>query len=94
MYNVTGEILNVFYSPASEKYEASYKVQLLGESPMVDGQVKKEMLTLNVPKEIFSNLKNHVSETITLPIGFYVKNNQLVTFYPKHQENGKGSLPA
>jgi len=43
MYQVTGEILNLFSSPASDKYEASYKVQMLGETLTIDGQVKKEM---------------------------------------------------
>lgn len=94
MYNVTGRILNVFYSPASEKYEESYKVQLLGDNCLADGQIKKEMLTLSVPKDIFSNLKNHIDSVITLPVGFYVKNNQLITYWPKHQEIEKGSLPA
>jgi len=84
MYNVTGRIINAFESPASEKYAASYKVQMLGESPLVDGQVKMEMLTLSVPRASFETLKNQIGETVTLPIGFYVKNSQLVTFYPKH----------
>jgi hypothetical protein len=58
-------------------------------SPLVDGQVKKEMLTLSVPKTIFQSLESHIDEEMTLPIGFYVKNGQLVTFYPKHgQEKG------
>ncbi len=94
MYNVTGQIINVFESPKSEKYDASFKVQMLGDSPLVDGQIKKEMLTISVPKTIFQNLKTHVGEEMTLPIGFYVKNGQLVTFYPKHQEGSGPSRPA
>jgi hypothetical protein len=94
MYNVTGQIINVFKSPASDKYEASYKVQMLGDSPLVDGQVKKEMLTLSVPLPIFDNLQSEIGKTVTLPIGFYVKNSQLVTFYPKHLEGSKTARPA
>ena len=94
MYNVTGEIINVFESPKSEKYDASFKVQMLGDSPLVDGQIKKEMLTISVPKEIFQNLKNHINEEMTLPIGFYVKNGQLVTFYPKHERATEPSRSA
>ena len=67
------KIINVFKSPASEKYEASYKVQILGDSPLVDGQVKKEMLTLNVPLAVFNSLQGRNDEEVTLPIGFYVK---------------------
>lgn len=83
MFNVTGKIINVFHSPASEKYEASYKVQILGNSPLIDGQVKMEMLTLNVPKPIFNSLQGQTGQEVTLPIGFYVKNGILVTFFPK-----------
>jgi len=94
MFNVTGKIINVFHAPASEKYEASYKVQILGNSPLIDGQVKMEMLTLNVPKSVFNSLQGRKDEEVTLPIGFYIKNNTLVTFFPKHGGASEGSLPA
>jgi hypothetical protein len=84
MYQVKGQIINLFQSPASEKYEAAYRVQILGDMPMMDGQVKKEMLTLNVPKPVFDSLQGKSGKEISLPIGFYIKNGQLVTFYPKH----------
>jgi hypothetical protein len=84
MFNVTGKVINLFQSPATEKYEASYKVQLLGNMPLPDGQIKMEMLTLNVPRLIFESLHGQTNEEVSLPIGFYVKNNQLITFYPKH----------
>lgn len=83
MFQATGRIINLFYSPASAKYDASYKVQLLGDMPMADGQVKKEMLTLGVPKPVFDSLQGQVGQDVTLDIGFYVKNGALVTFYPK-----------
>lgn len=81
MFSANGQIINLFSSPASEKYEASFKVQLLGDMPMQDGQVKKEMLTLGVPKAVFDSLE--VGQEVMLPIGFYVKNGALITFYPK-----------
>ena len=84
MFNVSGKIINFFNSPASEKYEASYKIQLLGEMPLQDGQCKMEMLNLNIPKPLFDSLQGQIGEEVTLPIGFYVKNNQLITFFPKH----------
>jgi len=94
MYKVTGQIINVFHSPASEKYDESWKVQLLGDSALVDGQVKKEMLTLTVPRPIFEQLQSQNGKVVTIPIGFYVKNNMLVTFYPKHEVASKGSPSA
>lgn len=94
MYEVTGQIINVFHSPATDKYDETFKVQLLGDMPLVDGQVKKEMLTLNVPRPVYDSCQTQRGEVVSLPIGFYVKNNVLVTFYPKHQGAGKVSLPA
>lgn len=95
MFQATGQIISLFKSPASEKYEASYKVQLLGDIPMVDGQVKKEMLTLNVPLPVFNSLQGQVGQDVTLPIGFYVnKHGGLVTFFPKHGEAPQGPLLA
>jgi len=84
MFNVTGKIMNLIHSPATDKFDESFKVQVLGQNPLVDGQVKMELLTLNVPRPVYSSLMGHESEEITLPVGFYVKNGQLITFYPKH----------
>lgn len=94
MYKVSGTIINAFHSAATEKYEASYKIQLLGDNPLVDGQVKKEMLTLNVPRIVFDKLHAAIGQVVTLPIGFYIKNGTLVTFYPKHATGEKTGLPA
>jgi hypothetical protein len=83
MYTVTAMVVNAFSVPASEKYEESFKVQLIGDSHLKDGQVKKEMLTLSVPKDVFATLKDAEGEEVTLPVSFFVKNNQLNPFYPK-----------
>jgi len=85
MYQITGEIINLFDSPASEKYDATHKVQIMGDSLTVDGQVKKEMVTLNVPLPVFNSLQGMVGEPITLPIGFYIKNGNMITFFPKSE---------
>jgi hypothetical protein len=84
MFNVTGTLENTIHNPATDKYEETFKVQLLGQNPLVDGQFKLDLLTLNVPRSIYDSLKEHIKEEITLPVGFYVKNGQLITFYPKH----------
>ena len=84
MYSVKAQVLNAFHTPASEKYPESFKVQLLGDNPLKDGQVKKEMLTLSVPENIFNSLKGQQGKNITLPIGFFVSNNHLTPFYPKN----------
>lgn len=84
MFQATGTLINLFYSPKSEKYEASYKAQLLGDLPQADGQVKKEMLTLNLPKTIFDSLQGQLNTEITLPVGISIMNGKLITFFPKN----------
>lgn len=83
MYSVKAQVLNLFHSAATEKYDESFKVQLLGDVPLKDGQVKKDMLTLNVPQEIYNSLQGQEGKTVTLPIGFFVSNNRLTPFFPK-----------
>jgi len=83
MYQVTAQVLNLFHSPATEKYDESFKVQLLGDVPLKDGQVKKDMLTLSVPAEVYNSLQGQEGKIISLPIGFFVSNNRLMPFFPK-----------
>jgi len=83
MYSVKAQVLNLFHSEATEKYAESFKVQLLGDVPLKDGQVKKDMLTLNVPQEIYNSLQGQEGKTVSLPIGFFVSNNRLTPFFPK-----------
>lgn len=83
MFQVTGTIINLFDSPANDKYDASFKVQLLGDNRLPDGQVKKEMLTLNVPRSVYETLRGRAGEDVTLPVGMFVKNGQLNVYFPK-----------
>lgn len=83
MYKVTAQVINAFSIPSSEKYDESFKLQLMGDLHMKDGQVKKEMLTLSVPSEIFTQLNSKIGKTVTLPVSFFVRNNQLNPFFPK-----------
>ena len=84
MYSVKAQVLNTFSVPATEKYPASWKVQLLGDNHFQDGQVKKEMLTLNVPESIFSSLQDKAGKIVSLPVSFFVSNGRLQTIFPKN----------
>lgn len=83
MYKVTAQLINVFVVPASEKYPESFKLQLMSDTVFKDGQIKKEMLTLNVPSDIFIKCKEQIGKIVTLPIAFFVSNNTLNPFFPK-----------
>lgn len=83
MFKAEGQIINLFTSPPTEKYDESFKVQLLGDMPTKDGQVRKEMVTLNVTNAIYNSLQGHIGQTVSIPVGFYVNNGRLTTFFPK-----------
>lgn len=86
MFNITGLITNTFTIPKSEKYDESFKVQLLGDQITKDGQVRKEMVTLSVPKIVYEDMTQKVGTEVILPIGLFVSSNKLNVFY-NNREN-------
>lgn len=85
MFSVHGQIVNTFYTPASEKYpDPSYKVQLLGEHVTKDGQVRKEMLDLSIPVDVYNSLLDQVGKMVQLPVGLFVSEKGAIrAFFPK-----------
>ena len=84
MFSVHGQIINTFYIQASEKYpEPSYKVQLLGENIMKDGQCRKEMLDLSIPVEVYNSLIDRIGEQVQLPVGLFADKGTIRAFFPK-----------
>jgi len=84
MFTLTARIENCFFTPASEKYpDPSYKVQLIGDQLTKDGQVRKEMLTLNFPFEAYKVLETKVGNVVSMPIGLFVNDGRLQPFFPK-----------
>jgi len=83
MFRINGLITNCFTIPASEKYEKSYKVQLLGDQTTRDGQIRKEMLTLSVPPDVYNDLEAKIGQEVVLPVGMFVSNNRLNVFFSK-----------
>lgn len=81
MFNITGQVTNTFTIPKSEKYDESFKVQLLGDHFTKDGQVRKEMVTLNVPKDVYEEMASHIGHEVTLPVGLFISSNKLNVFY-------------
>lgn len=85
MFSIHGQIVNTFYTPASEKYpEPSYKVQLLGDHVTKDGQVRKEMLDLSIPVDVYNSLLDQVGKMVRLPVGLFVSDKGAIrAFFPK-----------
>jgi hypothetical protein len=85
MFSVQGQILNTFSSAPSEKFpKPSYKVQLLGEQTTRDGQIRKEMLDLVIPEEVFNSIQGQVGRHIRFPVGLFVSDKGGIrAFFPK-----------
>ena len=85
MFSVQGQIINTFSSPASEKFPTpSYKVQLLGEQMTRDGQIRKEMLDLVIPPEVFNSIQGQVGRHVRIPVGLFVSDKGGIrAFFPK-----------
>ena len=88
MYTITGEVINTFDVKPTDKFpDPSFKVQLLGETYTQDGQIRKEMVTLSVPKEVYFDLQKQAGASVSLPVALFAnKVGQIFPFYPK----GKG----
>jgi hypothetical protein len=83
MYKVTATMINAFTVDATAKYPESFKMQLLGDNYMKDGQIKKEMVTLNVPEDVYNSFLGQIGKRVTIPVSFFASGGQINHFYPK-----------
>lgn len=84
MLTLKATVLNVFTVPPSEKYpEPSYKVQLLGDNVTKDGQIRKEMVTLGVPLEFYTQLEKRVGNAVQIPVGVFAEGKSVRMYFPK-----------
>lgn len=87
MFTVTGTLTNVFKTPLAtnrdgEQYGGDYKIQLLGEIPLQNGETRFEMVDLKIQDPaLYGDLKG---SSITVPVGAVAMGkNNLVYFIPK-----------
>lgn len=84
MFNMKGEVINTFTIPPSEKYpDQSYKVQFMGDQLTKDGQVRKELVTMGIPREAFDRLEKLIGQTVSIPIGLFIQNGRIQPFFAK-----------
>ena len=86
MFRVQGEVTNCFTIPASEKYPKSYKVQLLGDQTTRDGQIRKEMVTLSIPEDVYEDLEKKIGTEVVLPVGLFASNSRLNIFFSRKMQ--------
>ncbi len=88
MFTVSGKVINVFDQKGKldketgEIGETTPRLQMLGQMPMPDGQVRMDMITVKVEnKRAYEDL---LGKDIRLPIGvFSPSKGQIVYYVPK-----------
>jgi len=91
MFSITGQVITVFKAPegktkAGENYGGDYRVQVLGELALKNGEVKRELVTLGMPSRWGRELFASVGSIVTLPVGIMASGNVVRAFIPENAE--------
>lgn len=86
LFQVSGQLINVFVSPVSknnegQEYGGDHKIQLLGDISMSNGETRKEMITLKVHD--VGDLETSIGSSVTAPIGVFAKGGNITYYIPK-----------
>ena len=86
MFFMKGQLRNCFSQPPTEQRpHETYKIQIEGQTVTKDEQTRFDLVSLNVPFEIFQVLRDRVGQMIALPVGLMVAggNGRLQPYFPK-----------
>ena len=91
MLMMTGEVFNVLQTPVGtnregQQYGGDHQVQLMGDTPLTNGEIRKELVTLRTDHpEAFKKL---VGKTVAVPIGAFVRSGGIVYYLQR------GAMPS
>lgn len=92
MFFIHAKLINTFHVAATlnddektVKYPESWKIQMLGNVALKDGDTKSDLITIGVPKDIHDELLPYGDTEVKIPIGvFSGKGSSTITyFWPK-----------
>ena len=91
MLSLTGELIHTFEAPKGEtkdgrEYGGDCKIQILGEVGLVNGDTKRELITLTAHD--IRSFEGLSGKKITVPVGVFVNGKNPSFFIPK------GSTPS
>jgi hypothetical protein len=85
MFTLVGQLVNVYQNPTGvnkdtgEEYGGQDKIQILGNIPLKNGEIRKDLITLTTDQgEQASKL---VGRSVTAPVAFYAPSKGNVSFY-------------
>ena len=85
MFTLNGTLIHVFETPkgvnkkTGEEYESQDKVQILGDVPLLNGQTRKDMVTITTHD--IENLKTMLGKSVRLPVGMFAQAKGQITFF-------------
>jgi hypothetical protein len=88
MFSITGTVVKVFKAPegktkTGESYGGDYRVQVMGELSLKNGDSKNELVTLGMPSKWDRELFKCIGSVVTLPVGLMVSGNAVKAFIPE-----------
>lgn len=87
MFTVTGRVINVFtdqdrQGQDGELIKGKPRVQILGDIPLSNGEIRRDMITLTVDRR--SDYETLADSLISVPLGFFSPaKGQIFYFIPK-----------
>ena len=82
MITLNGVLVNVYRQPSRKDADTVLekdKIQVLGDIPQSNGEVRKDLATITVPDA--SQYEGRIGEEISLPVGAFAPNKGTVIFF-------------
>lgn len=85
MLNLTGQLINTYVQPMSQRdgkeYGGQDKIQIIGNIELPDGGTRVDMVTLTTHD--IKKFEPLVGKQITIPVGVFASGRSLIYFIPK-----------
>ena len=84
MFTLVGDVVHVFQSPTGvnrngEEYGRDDKIQIMGNMPLKNGQMRKDLITLTTDQG--ESLLKLIGRSVSAPVAFYSPSKGNVSFY-------------
>lgn len=85
MFTLNGTLLHVYETgqgvnkKTGEVYDSQDKIQILGDIPLQNGDVRKDIVTITTHD--VSHIKSMVGRNIIVPVGMFAQGKGLITYF-------------
>lgn len=82
MITLNGVLVNIYRQPTrkdGQEGEEKDKIQVLGDIPQSNGEIRKDLATITVPDA--GVYDGRIGETISIPVGAFAPNKGTVIFF-------------